>query len=49
MDFITGLPLSKGYNVIYTIICRLFKERYYILCYWGNEETSTEELVWILL
>ncbi len=49
MDFITGLPLSEGYNAICTIICRLTKERHYVPCHWGDGGTSAEETVWIML
>ncbi len=49
MDFITELPLSENYNAICTIICRLFKERHYVPCHWGDGGTSTEETVWIML
>ncbi len=42
MDFITGLPLSEGYNAICTIICRLTKERHYVPCHWGDGGTSAE-------
>lgn len=49
MDFITGLPLSEGFNAICTLIDRLTKERHYVPCHWGDEGTSSEELVWILL
>ena len=33
IDFITGLPLSESFNCICIVICRLSKERYYILCH----------------
>ncbi len=33
MNFITELSLSENYNVICTIICRLFKERHYVPCH----------------
>ena len=49
MDFITGLPLSESFNCICTVICRLSKERHYVPCHWGDEGTSSEEVVWILL
>jgi len=49
MDFITGLSLSEGYNVICTIICRLIKERHYVPCHWGDGGISAEETVWIML
>ena len=31
IDFITGLPVSEGFNTIYTIVDRLSKEYYYTL------------------
>lgn len=49
MDFITGLPESEGKNAICTIIDRLTKERHYVPCHWGEDGTSTEETVWIML
>ncbi len=49
MNFITELSLSKNYNVICTIICRLFKERHYVPCHWRDDDTSIEETVWIML
>ncbi len=49
MNFITELFLSEGYNVICTIICRLIKERHYVLCQWEDDDISVEETVWIML
>ncbi len=49
MNFITELSLSKNYNVICMIICRLFKERHYVLCHWEDDDISIEETVWIML
>jgi hypothetical protein len=49
MDFITELSLSEGYNAICTIICRLTKERHYVPCHWGDDGTSVEETVSIML
>ncbi len=49
MNFITELLLSEGYNVICTIICRLIKERHYVLCHWEDDDISVEETVWIML
>jgi transposase InsO family protein len=50
MDFITGLPLStEGFNIILTVVDRLFKERYYISCTAENEGTSAEEITKLLL
>jgi len=49
MNFITELLLSKDYNVICTIICRLIKKRHYVFCHWEDEDISVEETVWIML
>ena len=49
MDLITGLPMSEGHNAICTIIDRFSKERHYVPCHSGDQGTSTEELVEILL
>ncbi len=49
MNFITELLLSKNYNVICMIICRLFKEHHYIFCHWEDNDISIEETVWIML
>ena len=49
MNFITGLPKSEGYNAICTIIDRLTKERHYVPCHWGEDGTSTEVTVWIMI
>ncbi len=45
MNFITELLLSKNYNVICMIICRLFKEHHYVLCHWRDDDISIEETV----
>jgi len=49
MDFITGLLFAEKYNAICTIIDRLFKERHYVFCHWGNEGTAVDETVSILI
>ena len=49
MNFITGLPKSEGYNAICTIIDRLTKERHYVSCHWGEDDTSIEVTVWIMI
>ena len=49
MNFITGLPKSEGYNAICTIIDRLTKERHYVPCHWGEDDTSIEVTVWIMI
>ncbi len=45
MNFITELLLSKDYNVICTIICRLIKEHHYVFCHWKDDDISVEETV----
>ena len=37
--------MSEKYNVIYIIIDRLFKERYYILCHSNEKDISTKEVI----
>lgn len=49
VDFITGLPLSEGYNAICTIVDRLSKERHYVPCHSGDGGTSAEETAMILI
>ena len=49
IDFITGLPLSEGYNAILTVVDRLTKERHYIPCTAGDEGTSAEETAKLML
>ena len=49
MDFIIELFLFESFNCICIIICRLSKERYYILYHWGDKGTFSEEIVWIFL
>ena len=46
MDFITGLPVSRGYNAILTVICRLTGMRHLISC---NDTTGSEDLAWLYL
>jgi hypothetical protein len=43
MDFITSLFLSKGKNVIFVVINRLIKERYFIPCFAREKGTLTKE------
>jgi hypothetical protein len=46
MNFIIKLLLSiKDFNIIFTVIDKLFKERYYILCTVKDKETSAEEII----
>ena len=49
MDLITGLPKSRGWNVIFTICCRLSKHRLYIPCSDENEGTSAASLAELFL
>ena len=32
MDFVTGLPWSKGKNAIFVVVCRLTKMRHLVVC-----------------
>jgi hypothetical protein len=43
MDFVTSLPLSKSKNIIFVVVDRLTKERYFILCFAGEKGTSAKE------
>ncbi len=49
MNFIIELSLSKDYNVICTIICRLIKKHHYVFYHGEDESISVEETVWIML
>ena len=49
MDLITGLPVSKGWNAIFTICCRLSKHRLYIPCTDEDEGTSAASLANLVL
>lgn len=50
LDFITGLPKTmNGNNAILNVIDRLSKERHYIACVSGDEGTSTEETLNMLI
>ncbi len=49
MNFITELFLSKDYNIICTIICRLIKKHHYVFCHWKDDDISVEEMIWIML
>ncbi len=49
MNFITELSLSKDYNVICIIICRLIKKHHYVFCHWEDDDISVEEMIWIML
>ncbi len=49
MNFIIELFLSEDYNIIYTIICHLIKECYYVFCHWKDDDISVEEMIWIML
>ena len=46
MDFVTGLPWSKGKNAILVIVCRLTKMRHLIPC---RDTTTAEELAQIYI
>jgi len=49
MNFIIGLSLSKGKNVILTVICRLTKKRHYISCFTDDEGITAEKTAELML
>ena len=49
MDFITGLPVSEGFDTICSIMDRLSKERHYALCIATDRGTSAEATADILM
>ncbi len=49
MNFIIDLPLSKGKNVILTVICRLTKKRHYISCFTDDEKITAEKTAELML
>ena len=49
MNFIVGLPKFDRYNVIFIVIDRLTKERYYILYTTINKGTSAEYIAEMLI
>ena len=42
LDFVTGLPISNGYNAILMVVDCLTKERHYIPCTTDENGTITE-------
>ncbi len=49
MNFIINLSLSKGKNIILTVICRLTKKRHYISCSTDDEEITAEKTAELML
>ena len=49
MNFIVGLSLSKGHNVIWVVIDRLIKERHYVLYTINDDNTFIESTVEMLI
>ncbi len=49
MNFIIDLPLSKGKNIILTVICRLTKKQHYISCFTDDEKITAEKTVELML
>ncbi len=49
MNFIINLSDSFNYNAILTVICRLSKERHYILCITDDKEITVEKTAKMLI
>ena len=49
MNFIVGLSLSQGHNVIWVVIDRLIKERHYVLYTTENDDTFVESTIEMLI
>ena len=49
MNFIVGLLLSQDHNVIWVVIDRLIKKRYYVPCTTKNNNTSIENIIEMLI
>ncbi len=49
MNFIIDLSLSKGKNVILTVICRLTKKQHYISCFTDDEKITAEKTAELML
>ena len=45
MNFIVDLLLLKDYNVIWVIVNRLIKKRYYVSCTTKNNNTFIENII----
>jgi len=49
MNFIIDLSLSKGKNIILTVICKLTKKRHYISCFTDDEKITAEKTAELML
>ena len=49
LDFVTGLPISNGYNAILMVVDHLTKERHYIPYTTDENGTTTEATAQLLL
>ena len=49
MNFIIGLSLSEDYNVIWVVVDRLIKERYYVLCITEKNNTFVDSTMKMLI
>ncbi len=49
MNFVINLSLSKGKNIILTVICKLTKKRHYISCFTDDEKITAEKTAELML
>ncbi len=49
MNFVINLSLSKGKNIILTVICKLIKKRHYISCFTDDEKITAEKTAELML
>ena len=44
MDFVTGLPMSQGYDAIWVVVDRLTKTRHFVPCHSAVNATGLADL-----
>jgi hypothetical protein len=49
VDFVIGLPIYKGKNIIIVVVDIFIKERYFITCFIKEKGTSIEATTYIIL